>query len=106
MDRQIDAILAQLSINSRYLGAPYLRHALCLVIERPDRLLHVTKELYPMIAERFGTTCPCVMRDIRTVIDVVWTLKRSALQSLAPYPLNKKPTVAQFIAILAAPIMF
>lgn len=106
MDMQrLDSTLGQLGITSRYLGSPYLCYAACLAAERPDLLLHVTKELYPVIAAHFGTTCPCVTRNIRTVIDVVWTLKRSVLQSLSPYPLNKKPTVAQFIAILATPFM-
>lgn len=107
MDMQrLDSTLGRLGITSRYLGSSYLCYAVCLVVERPDRLLHVTKELYPAIAAHFGTTCPCVTRNIRTVIDVVWTLKRSVLQALAPYPLDSKPTAAQFIAILATRFMF
>lgn len=104
--RRLDLTLGELGITPRYLGSSYLCYAVCLAVERPERLTRVTKELYPAIAAHFGTTCPCVTRNIRTAIDVAWTLKRSALQALAPYPLNDKPTAAQFIAILAAAFMF
>lgn len=104
--QRINALLGRLSITPRYVGCPYTAYAVFLAVGQPELLLRVTKDLYPAVASHFNTTCACVIRDIRTVIDVVWTVKRSALQELAPHPLAEKPTVSQFIAILAAQFMF
>ncbi len=103
---EINALLGHLSITPRYVGCSYTAYAVFLAVRRPELLLRATKDLYPAVASHFNTTCACVMRDIRTVIDVVWTVKRSALRELAQYPLVEKPTVSQFIAILAAQFMF
>lgn len=103
---EVNALLGRLSITPRYVGCPYVADAVYLAVGQPELLLHVTKDLYPAVASHFNTTCACVMRNIRTVIDVVWTVKRSALRELAPHPLVEKPTVSQFIAILAAQFMF
>lgn len=104
--QRIDALLGRLSITPHYVGCSYVADAVSLAVRQPELLLHVTKDLYPIVASRYNTTCACVMRDIRTVIDVAWTVKRSVLRELAQYPLVDKPTVSQFIAILAAQFMF
>lgn len=103
--KQLDTLLRRLSITENYVGFEYLRCAVSLAVERPERLLRVTKELYPTVAERFGVSCPSVLRDISTVIGVAWTLKRSMFPELLQYQPDRKPTVAQFIGILAIKVM-
>ena len=90
-----------LGIGGNYGGYYQTAYAVTLVFKEPDRLLLVTKWLYPEIAKHFGTTWQCVERNIRTVVNLAWRRNRTQLEALAGYPLEKKPSVGQFIAILA-----
>ena len=64
-------------------------------------LLMVTKGLYLEVAEQYGTDWKTVERNIRTVISVTWNCSRRKLEMITGHPLSKKPTPAQFIAILS-----
>ena len=82
-------------------GFRYAAYAAALCAPSQDRLLLVTKWLYPDVADHFGTSWSCVERDLRTVIAVAWERNPALLANLAQYPLDCKPSCAQFIAILA-----
>ena len=72
-----------------------------LAVQQPDRLLLVTKWLYPEVAKHYKTTWKCVERNIRTAVHVVWNTNPERLQELAKYPLRKKPKASEFLSILA-----
>lgn len=93
-------LLHQLGVTANYTGFFHTACAVAMAKQQPDRLLLVTKWLYPDIARQFGTTWQCVERNIRTVISLAWARNRKRLEELAGYPLEKKPSVGQFIAIL------
>ena len=97
----INNILYRLGITARYRGYFYVSYAVCLAIKQPERLLMVTKWLYPDVAKRFDTTWSCVERNIRTVADLSWKNNRDLLEVMARVPLNQKPTPSQFLGILA-----
>ncbi len=46
------------------------------MIEKPELIGGITKELYPAIARRFGTTSSKVERAIRHAIEVAWSRGR------------------------------
>ena len=75
-------------------------YAVALCAEQPDRLLMVTKWLYPEVAKRYGTNWKAVERNIRTSIRIVWSKNPHKLQQLTGCPISSRPTAAHFIAIL------
>ena len=97
---EIYDLLYRLGITANYTGFFHMGYAVKLCCERPERLLMVTKWVYP-IGERFGTTPARVERNIRTVGKVLWEQNRPALEQLAGRPLSDKPGNAQLLAMLS-----
>ncbi len=90
-----------LGIHATYKGYHFLVMALELTLEDDDRLLYVTKNLYPTVAHHYHTTIECVDRNLRTVVRNCWNSdQRNLLQNIASYPLKSCPTVTEFIDIL------
>lgn len=93
-------VLHRLGVTANYAGFYYVSYAVYLAIQKPERLLKVTKRLYPEVAEHYGTTWLCVERNIRTVLDIAWQNNRPLLEELAKSHLSYRPTAAAFLAIL------
>ena len=76
-----------------------------MVIETPEMMSRITKELYPGIARKFGTTSSKVERAIRHAIEVAWNRGRiDALDEAFGKnvcSLDDKPTNGEFIALVA-----
>ena len=74
-----------------------------MVIENPDLMGRITKELYSGIAHRFGTTSSKVERAIRHAIEVAWN--RGRIEALDEAfgrnvcSLDDKPTNGEFIMV-------
>ena len=104
-DDRLSNIFLSLGIPAHIKGYHFLREAIKLVIEQPDRINRITKELYPAIARRFNTTSSKVERAIRHAIEVAWsrgridTLNR-AFGCRVALP-EEKPTNGEFIALVA-----
>ena len=94
-------LLRRLGVSENYKGFRYAACAAALCALSQDRLLLVTKLLYPDIAKRFDTSWSCVEHDLRTVVNVAWNHNPSLLSDLAQCALAVKPPCAQFIAALA-----
>lgn len=75
--------------------------AVHLCIEQPERMLLVTKRVYPDVAKQYKTNWKAVERNIRTVSWIVWEQNRSYLEKLAGRELLRKPRNAQLLAILS-----
>ena len=67
-------LLHRLGATANYTGFSYLVRALQLCAEEPERLLLVTKWLYPDVAKQYGTNWKAVERNIRTVLtpETLW----------------------------------
>lgn len=96
----IRRLLLQLGATSRYVGFDYVVHAIYLSLNNRDYLLSVTKELYPEVAKHFGATICSVERNIRTVISSIWQRNPQLLNEITGYPLQKRPSVGEFISII------
>ena len=94
-------MLCRLGATANYRGFSYTAYAVLLCVQQQDRLLLVTKWLYPDVAKRYGTNWKAVERNIRTVITVVWEQNRAMLEGLARRPLLQRPCAAQFRSILS-----
>lgn len=67
MNERIRHLLYSLGVTANYTGFSYTVSAVELTAQDYDRLLMVTKWLYPEVASQFHTTMSCVERNIRTV---------------------------------------
>ena len=105
LDERLGSLFLTIGIPAHLKGYQYLRHGIKLVIEQPDMINRITKELYPSIAKHFGTSASKVERAIRHAIEVarnrgrVDTLNRAfGCRVCTP---EDKPTNGEFIAMLA-----
>lgn len=102
--RAVYDLLYRLGVTANYTGFFHTAYAVSLCIEEPDRLLVVTKWLYPEVARQYQTKWTAVERNIRTVGGIIWRENRPLLERLARRPLAQRPRSAQLLAILAASV--
>ena len=105
VESQVRCVLLELGVPEHIKGHPRLVKAICILVEKPDLLYAICKELYPMIADAFGDTPSRVERSIRHAIECAWD--RCDLDVLMHYfgntisPAKCKPTNSEFIARVA-----
>lgn len=97
---QVFDLLYRLGVTANYTGFFHTAEAVAMCVERPDRLLMVTKCLYPDVAKRYETNWKAVERNIRTLIDALW--RQGSLDSLWGRKMERKPTPAQFLSMLVS----
>ncbi|MCI5957134.1 MAG: sporulation transcription factor Spo0A [Clostridiales bacterium] len=105
LDERLGSLFLTIGIPAHIKGYQFLRCGVKMVIEQPDMINRITKELYPSIAKHFGTSASKVERAIRHAIEVAWnrgrvdTLNRAfGCRVCTP---EDKPTNGEFIAMLA-----
>ena len=95
----------ELGVPAHIKGYQYIRTAILMVIEDMDLLNYITKQLYPTIAKKYGTTSSRVERAIRHSIEVAWSRgKPEMLNDIFGYTIDTgkgKPTNSEFIAMVA-----
>ena len=97
--------LHQIGVPAHIKGYQFLRDAILLTMNEPNYINAVTKQLYPEIAKRNGTTASRVERAIRHAIEVAWD--RGDVDTLNRYfgytihSLRGKPTNSEFIAMIS-----
>ena len=105
LEERIANLFLTVGIPAHIKGYQYLREAVRMVIENPEMMSRITKELYPGIARKFGTTSSKVERAIRHAIEVAWNRGRiDALDEAFGKnvcSLDDKPTNGEFIALVA-----
>jgi len=105
LEERIANLFLTVGIPAHIKGYQYLREAVKMVIDNPDLMGRITKELYPGIARRFGTTSSKVERAIRHAIEVAWN--RGRIEALDEVfgrnvcNLADKPTNGEFIALVS-----
>ncbi|MBR4038885.1 MAG: sporulation transcription factor Spo0A [Clostridia bacterium] len=105
VEERIANLFLTVGIPAHVKGYQYLREAVKMVIDNPDLMSRITKELYPGIAHRFGTTSSKVERAIRHAIEVAWN--RGRIEALDEAfgrnvcSLDDKPTNGEFIALVS-----
>ena len=95
-------LLYRLGVTANYIGFFHMAYAVLLCVKQPDRLLLVTKWLYPEVAKQYHTNWKAVERNIRTVGNIVWRENRPLLEQLARRGLVQKPCTSQLLAILSS----
>ncbi len=102
---QVTEILHQIGVPAHIKGYHYLRDSIMMAIEDPEVINAVTKQLYPSVAKRYGTTSSRVERAIRNAIEVAWDRGDvDVLNSYFGYTIHNtrgKPTNSEFIAMIS-----
>lgn len=104
VDKEITEFLHALAVPANIKGYAYLREAISLSLRGSCPARYVTKELYPAVARRFGTTPQRVERSIRHAIETAWDRGDSeVLSGFLGYTVRAdrgKPTNGEFIAFV------
>lgn len=103
MERNMEVydLLYRLGVTANYTGFFHTAYAVQLCVEQPERLMMVTKWVYPAVAREYKTNCKAIERNIRTVGNIIWEESRLLLYQLAGRELVRKPCNAQLLAILS-----
>jgi len=105
IESMVTSIIHEIGVPAHIKGYKFLRDAITLVVNKPEYLNAVTKELYPTIALMNNTTPSRVERAIRHAIELAWNRGRiETLEALFGYTIKNdrgKPTNSEFIAIIA-----
>ena len=105
VDERISEIFISIGIPPHIKGYVYLREGIKLTVENPTMINSVTKELYPSIAKKYGTSASKVERAIRHAIEVAWNRGRidaiNAIFGARIYLGVEKPTNSEFVALVA-----
>jgi len=105
LDEAISSVFIMIGIPAHIKGYHFLREAVRMVTDNPDSINRITKELYPGIAKKYGTSPSKVERAIRHAIEVAWTRGKieniNQLFGFKVYGKNDKPTNGEFIALIA-----
>ena len=105
VDAEITELLHALAIPANIKGYHYLREAVALYLKKTNEISYITKEIYPVIARRFGTTPQRVERAMRHAIETAWDRgDAEVLNGLFGYTIRAdrgKPTNSEFVAFAA-----
>lgn len=94
-------ILRKCKITRKYFGYYYLSDAIDIVRKNPNKVLMVTKDIYPVIAEKYCITEAAVERSIRTVIEKCWHNNKEYVEQVLGYKTAKCPSNMEFIDAVA-----
>ncbi len=104
-DERVANLFLSIGIPAHIKGYQYLREAVRMVIEDRDIINRITKELYPGIARRYGTSSSKVERAMRHAIEVAWNRGRldttNQLLGVNLFNERDKPTNGEFISLIA-----
>ena len=105
LDERIATMFLIIGMPAHIKGYQFLREAVKMVMENPEMINRITKELYPGIAHKFNTTSSKVERAIRHAIEVAWGRGRIEVINQVfgsnVCSLENKPTNGEFIALVA-----
>lgn len=102
MNNTVGAALHRLGIYENSQGFYVAEAAVSVAMEKPEALLMVTKWLYPEAAKQCGESWQALEKNLRVTVARVWEDHPERLQALSAVPLKRKPTVSQFVALLAS----
>ncbi len=105
LETTVTNIIHEIGVPAHIKGYQYLRSAIIIAVGDMDILNSITKQLYPTIAEMYGTTASRVERAIRHAIEVAWSRGRvETINDLFGYTVSAgkgKPTNSEFVALIA-----
>lgn len=105
LDTSITKVLHDLGIPSHIKGYQYIRDSIKFVYNEPKLIGGITKELYPLVGEKYSVSTSRVERSIRHAIEVSWNRGDWELMEETfghSVDIDKaKPTNSEFIVTIA-----
>ncbi len=102
---RINELFLGIGVPSHVQGYDYLKEAVRLVADNWETIHYITKELYPTVAQAFGTTSSKVERSIRHAISITWQRNNlenfRSLLGIPHHEAARKPSNGEFIALVA-----
>lgn len=99
-------LLRHFNINSKYKGYPLMIEAINIYIEHYGGYIQITKDVYPILAEKYNTTPYCVERNIRTIVELCWKNKRQSVKEIIGHEITICPTNSDFLDAVAYTIIY
>lgn len=98
-------VMHDLGFPAHIKGYGYLRTAILMVLEDPNKINYITKVLYLDLAREYKTTPSRVERAIRHAIELAWSRGNTeSFNKTFGYTVNDgkgKPTNSEFIAMIS-----
>ena len=105
LEALVTNVIHGVGVPAHIKGYQYLREAIIMVVNNIEVINQITKQLYPDIAKKYGTTPSRVERAIRHAIEVAWGRGQAdVVESIFGYTVSAskgKPTNSEFIAMIA-----
>ena len=105
LEALVTNVIHEVGVPAHIKGYQYLREAIIMVVNNIEVINQITKQLYPDIAKKYGTTPSRVERAIRHAIEVAWGRGQAdVVESIFGYTVSAskgKPTNSEFIAMIA-----
>lgn len=105
LEISVTKILHELGMPSHIKGYQYIREGIMMIYNNPEIIGGITKELYPDVALKFGTTVSRVERAIRHAIEVSWNRGNwDLMEEVFGHSIDidkAKPTNSEFIVTIA-----
>lgn len=105
LEALVTNVIHEVGVPAHIKGYQYLREAIMMVVNDIDVINQITKQLYPDIAQKYGTTPSRVERAIRHAIEVAWGRGQTdTVENIFGYTVSAakgKPTNSEFIAMIA-----
>jgi two-component system response regulator (stage 0 sporulation protein A) len=106
----IEKELEQMGFRRKHVGFGYVAEAVFLLSRDKEENLHISSEIYPLIAEKYHTTKDGVERGIRNAIESVFVAgKVERIQRHYPFPYDEekgRPTNGEFLKNMATRLQF
>ncbi|MGI5877754.1 MAG: sporulation transcription factor Spo0A [Christensenellales bacterium] len=105
LEQEISLLLHRMAIPPHIKGYRYLRESVAMVVRDMSLINRMTFDIYPIVADIYGTTPSRVERAMRHAIEVAWNRCRvETIEQIFGYTVsaNKdKPSNGEFIAMIA-----
>lgn len=95
-------ILRKCHVNSMYKGYHYIQDAVEIVAAKNEESENVRmmKDVYPVIAEKYGTSPANIEAAIRSAVEKCWKSNREYVQEILGYSTTKCPSNSEFLDAL------
>ena len=93
-------LLRPLGITEQYIGVRQLIQAVEMVMENPDYINALQKEVLSVIAAQYSVSWGAVERNLRSISQKAWDIDSGYVEKLAGYPMSKRPTASELIEII------
>lgn len=104
--KYIENELEKIGFRRKHVGFTYAAQAILLLLKDKDGSLHVSSEIYPMLAHAHNTTVGGIERGIRNAIEATFTGARMhVLHQFYPFSYDEnrsRPTNAEFLKNMAS----